>query len=202
MKRRFVIGLTGGIATGKTTVLKEFARAGIPTLSSDALAHACLRPGHPVYRRVVRRFGRKILRDQGRICRRHLGRIVFAKPAERTWLERQIHPAVIRQLKSFIRKHRGLVALDIPLLFEARLGSLVDATLVVGSSRRSQIARMKRRDRLSDKDARQRIRSQLPLGLKMKRADYTLRNDGSRAALRSGVRALVGRLQEKGLTRE
>jgi dephospho-CoA kinase len=194
--KRLIIGVTGGIATGKTTVLAELKRLGIPTIASDQLAHACLRRGHPVYRRVVQRYGRGILRSNGSVCREDLGKIVFAKPTERKWLERQIHPCVIQVLKSFIRNQRGIIALDIPLLFEAHLENLVDAILVVGASPRSQIKRLSRRNGLSLPEAQQRLRAQLPLSYKRKRADYYLSNEGTLSSLRKALRGVVDRIRK------
>ena len=191
MKTKTIIGLTGGIATGKTSIVKELSRRRIPTISSDALAHACLRRGHPCYRRVVSHFGRSILKAGGEIHRKKLGAIVFANPRERKWLEKQIHPCVVADLKSYIRKHHGLIVLDIPLLYEAHLDSLVDKVVVVWSSRADQMRRILRRDRLTRAEAGQRIRAQMPLATKKKRADYRLPNTGSPAELRKQINRLV-----------
>ena len=197
MSRRVVIGITGGIATGKTSVLREMGRLGVPTVSSDALAHACLRKGHPCYARILRHFGRGILSPKAQINRKRLGRIVFGNPKERRWLERQIHPWVVRQLKSFIRKHRGLTALDIPLLFEAHLEDLVDIIIVVESPQRLQLSRLRQRDGLQRSAALQRIRAQLPMAVKKKRADYLLQNDQNPKALRRNVQRLLDRIIPK-----
>jgi dephospho-CoA kinase len=183
---RLVIGLTGGIATGKSSALAEFKRRGAAVVSSDDLAHRCLTPGHPVARRVSRHFGT--------LDRKKIGKVVFNNPRERRWLERQIHPEVIRQLKTFIRKHRGLVVLDIPLLFEARLERLVDRILVITSRESQQLERMRRRDGLERTVALRRIRAQLPLAKKLARADDWIPNTGTRAALRRAVADLVKRL--------
>jgi dephospho-CoA kinase len=191
---RFVLGITGGIATGKTTALQELKRVGIPTVSSDELAHACLRKGHSCYRRILKRFGRQILNSRQEIDRKQLGIRVFANHAQRKWLERQIHPHVIHQLKSFIRKHRGIIALDIPLLFEARLQKLVDKTIVIWSTEKNQLRRLKKRNGLPAADALKRIQAQFPLSIKKKRADYLIGNNSSQGNLRREVRALLKRL--------
>jgi dephospho-CoA kinase len=195
--KRFVLGITGGIATGKTSVLQELKRRGIPTISSDDLAHACLKPGHPAYRKAIQHFGRDILGPRHQINRKRLGQIVFANPKERKWLERQIHPWVQRALMSFIRKYRGLTALDIPLLFEAGYQNKVDAVVVVGSSQASQLSRLKRRNGLEKRAALQRIQAQWPLSVKRKRADFVISNDGTRAQLRQAVGDLLDRLRTK-----
>lgn len=180
--KRFVIGLTGGIATGKTTVLRQFARARIPVISSDELAHRCLKKGHPAARAILRRFET--------LDRATLGGIVFRSAALRKQLEKIIHPAVIKELKKFIQKHSGLIVLDIPLLFEARLESLVDQTLVVDASKKNQLERMRQRG-LSRKEGLLRIAAQMPLSVKKKRADLVLSNRGSLAELRKRTRLLI-----------
>jgi dephospho-CoA kinase len=195
MMKHLVIGITGGIATGKSSVLRELARRGIPTVSSDSLAHACLLRGHPCYRRVVAHFGRDILKSDRQIDRRRLGAIVFSKSKERKWLEKQIHPHVVRGLRLFIRKHPGMSALDIPLLFEARLEKLVDRVVVVWSSKTAQLARMQRRDKLPKAAALQRMRAQMPLSTKKKRADFVLANRGSLKDLGRQVGRLLDQLR-------
>jgi len=189
--KRLILGITGGIASGKSTVMRALARAGIPTVSSDVLAHQAIFKATSVHRRILRRYGRGILRSSGQISRRTLGHIVFRDPAERRWLERQVHPVVIRTLKQFIRAHHGIVALDIPLLFEARLQNLVDKVIVVYSSRELQIKRLRRRDGLSRQNALQRIAAQIPLGAKRRHADIVLDNRGTPPALRSQIRRLL-----------
>ena len=168
-------------------MLQQLKRHGIPTISSDELAHNCLRKGHPCYVSVLRRFGRQILGAGLQIDRSRLAKIVFSKPSERRRLEQQIHPWVIRGLKSFIRKHRGMIALDIPLLYETRLEKLVDAVVVVSAPRAAQVSRLKRRNHLDAGASLQRIRAQWPLAAKIKRADYVLSNNGRLSSLNARV---------------
>jgi dephospho-CoA kinase len=194
--QKLVLGITGGIASGKTKVMRFLARVGIPTVSSDDLAHQAIRQGTPVYRRVLKRFGRGILRSSGQICRTDLGNIVFRHPPERRWLERQIHPVVIKKLKQFIRAHHGVMALDIPLLFEARLQKLVDKTIVVYCSQAQQVDRLRRRNGLSRQEALRRIAAQMPLSAKRGRASFVILNTGSVAHLE----AQIARLLKKSLT--
>jgi len=181
---RLVLGITGGVASGKTTVMRLLTQAGIPTVSSDDLSHQVIRKGTPVYRKVLKRFGQGIVRSNGQISRGDLGHIVFRDPSERRWLERQIHPVVVRKLKHFIRSHHGTMALDIPLLFEARLQKLVDKIIVVYSSRAQQMERLRRRNGLSRQEALARIASQMSLSSKRRRTKFVLENTGSLARLR------------------
>jgi len=191
--KRLILGITGGIASGKTTVMRILAGRGIPTISSDDLAHACIRRPRPAYRAILRRFGRGVRGRNGQISRKKLGEIVFAKPNERKALERIVHPCVIKGLKKFVgRHHKGVVALDIPLLFESRLQGLVDKTVVVYCTRSQQITRLRRRTGLSRGQALQRIRAQMPLAQKRRKADIVILNTGDRTAL---IRVLIKSLQ-------
>lgn len=191
-KKRLILGITGGIATGKSTVIKMLAKAGIPGISSDALAHEAIRKGKPAYRQILKRYGKKLLRYNGQLCRMKLGRIVFSDPKERLWLEQQVHPYVIKKLKNFARAHTGTVALDIPLLFEAGLESLVDKIVVVAAPRAAQIRRLKQRNGLSTADANHRISAQWPLSKKIRSADVVLYNDATLRSLQKQVKKELG----------
>jgi len=188
--KRLILGITGGIASGKTTVMRMLARRDIPTISSDDLAHAAIRRGRPAYRAIIRRFGRSVLK-KGQINRAILGRIVFGNSKERKALERIVHPHVIRGLKDFIRRHpKGVIALDIPLLFEAKLTKLVDKTVVVYATPAQQLSRLRRKTGHSRAAALARIRAQMPLSQKRRRADFVLTNTGRLASLRRQVNNL------------
>ena len=182
-RKRLVLGITGGIATGKTTVTTLLRKAGIPTICSDDIAHRAIYKGTSVYKAVIRRFGTGLLQKNGQISRKHLGGIVFRDPVQRKWLESQIHPVVVRELKRFIHEHPGTVALDIPLLFEAGLEKLVDHVIVVYATKSQQLARLLKRNHLTRREALQRINAQMPLSTKCRRADTVLRNDRTLAHL-------------------
>ena len=168
------------------------AGRGVPTVSSDDLAHACMRRGWPAYRAIVRIFGREILAPNGQINRRRLGEIVFADAKMRQRLEKIVHPCVIKELQAFLRRHpRGVVALDIPLLFEAKLQKLVDKTVVVYCTRAEQMNRLCRRTGLSRAEALARIRSQMPLRRKRQMADRVIMNTGDRAFLIRQIRKIM-----------
>lgn len=193
-QRRLVVGMTGGIASGKTEVLKELARHGIPVISSDVLAHQCLQRGQPIYGRLIRHFGLAILNRQKGIDRETLGQIVFAHASERRFLERIVHPYVIRHLKQFIRRHHGILVLDIPLLFEVKLEHLVDFIVVVYCTRKQQIKRLIERNRYSRKEALRRINTQMPLNQKRRRADFILTNTNTLTDLRRDTARLIDHL--------
>jgi len=188
MKKRLIIGVTGGIATGKSTVMDLLAQQGIRGISSDALAHQAIRKGTPAFKKIVRAFGRNILGSDGQIDRQKLAAVVFPKPNARKRLERIVHPEVVRGLKAFVRKHPGVLALDIPLLFEARLQKLVDHIVVVAAPQKQQMSRLLKRNRYTRAQALERIRAQWPQYRKMKAADTVFWNAGTLARLKKQVR--------------
>ncbi len=195
--KRLVVGVTGGIASGKTTVMRLLAQKGIPGISSDDLAHDVIKKGKPAYRAIVRAFGSGVLDNDRQINRVKLALVVFSNPAQLKRLERMVHPQVIRELKRFIQRHHGVIAVDIPLLFEAKLTHLVDRILVVYCSRPQQLSRMLKRDKLSRSQALARLKAQWPLASKLKGADIVVRNTGNSSKLRREVK---NALQSKLLT--
>ncbi len=188
VKKRLVLGVTGGIASGKSTVMSLLRQAGIPTISSDELAHSCISRGTSAYRAILRYFGVAILSSHREIDRKKLGQIVFAHRTKRKHLERIVHPCVVKGLSAFINRHsKGVIALDIPLLFEAKLQSLIDTIVVVYSPRELQIRRLISRNGLSRREATQRLFAQLSMNHKRKRADILLDNSGTLDSLRDQI---------------
>lgn len=181
MSRPLRLGITGGIACGKSVVAAYLQqRYGVPIVDADVLARQAVAVGTPIYQAIVDRYGDKIRRSDGTLNRPRLGEIVFAQPQERQWLEAQIHPWVIAAMERAIRAcDQALMALVIPLLFEAHLEGLVDHIWVVAATPEQQLARLEQRDRLSGHAAAQRLASQLPLEEKIRRADMVLWNTGS-----------------------
>ncbi len=178
---RRIIGLTGGIATGKTTVSTYLAtECGIPVCDADRLARAAVAPGMPALQAIAVRYGTGLLQPDGSLNRRALGEIIFGDPAERRWLEAQIHPWVRARLAEAIASTSAgaTLVLDVPLLFEAHLEDLASETWVVACSSQQQIERLQQRDGLSERQARARIAAQMPLAEKIARADCILENSG------------------------
>ena len=194
--QRVVLGITGGVATGKSMVLSLLAQKGIPTLSADDLAHACIRKGRPAYRTILRSFGSAILDQQNEINRKALGKIVFSDAKARRRLEEIVHPCVLKAFQHFISGKKGIVAVDIPLLYEAGYERFIDTVIVVYSTRAQQVERLRRRNGLGRRDALQRIAAQMPLSVKCRRADVVIDNTGSLAHLRQQIRqaAFLARL--------
>lgn len=190
-----VIGLTGGVATGKSTVAKLFKQCGAIVIDADALARDVVQPGKPAWREIVRCFGTDIQHADKTIDRQALGQIVFQNRTKLRQLERIIHPRVAREQQRLTRQvakndPKAVVVYDVPLLFEAGIDKRVDKTIVVTADQEAQIARLKKRNGLARAEAIRRIKSQMSLAKKRGLADYVL--DGMRAprSLAKSVRQL------------
>lgn len=174
LRGTLIVGITGGIASGKSTLLKMFRAAGAGGIDCDRIVHQLLRRGTRVFSEVVATFGDSYLTRQGELDRGRLGRKVFSDRAARRRLERIIHPAVFAEIARKTREFRGRgrrwVAVDIPLLFETRATQGVDRIVVAYVPRPVQLARLKRRG-LTRPEALSRMRSQWSLEWKRRRAD-------------------------------
>lgn len=174
-----LIGLTGGVATGKSTVAQMFKQCGAVVIDADALAREVVQPDKPAWRDVVRTFSKKVLNPDRTINRQALGSIVFRYPAKRRRLERIIHPRVAREQQRLTREAArkdptAVVLYDVPLLFEAGIDKRVQKIIVVTADQQTQIARLKKRNGLSRAEALRRIRSQMPLAKKAQMADLVI----------------------------
>ena len=197
MKR---IGLTGGIATGKSHVRAVFEALGVPTIDSDALARQAVAAGSAGLAAVVARFGSIVLDSQGQLDRKRMAEIVFSDPAARKALEAIIHPEVQRQTNAWFasldsQRHAFAIA-DIPLLYEVNRERDFEAVIVAACHPDVQLRRLMERDALSEADARRRIDAQLPIEEKVRRADFVIRTDGSFDDTNQKVDALARQLAE------
>jgi dephospho-CoA kinase len=196
-----LIGLTGGVATGKSTVAAMFKRCGAVVIDADMLAHAVVEPGKPAWRQIVKTFGKGVLNPDRTIDRQALGSIVFRSPAKLKQLERIIHPRVAREQQRLAREAakadpHAIVIYDVPLLFEAGIDKRVDLTIVVTADRDTQIARLKKRNGLSRAEALRRITSQMPLAQKRRLADYVLDGTEEKRTLLQRIRLLFKQLRQ------
>jgi len=177
-----LIGLTGGIASGKSTVAALLSRRGAVVVDADALAHEVLLPDGPAFDDVVARFGREVLDGTGAVDRSALGDIVFADSALRADLERITHPRINtlmqERLAAALDSGAPLVVADIPLLFERDLESAFDGTMLVYVPPAVQLRRLRDRDGLDDMSAQRRIVAQLPIDDKRARATWIIDNAG------------------------
>jgi dephospho-CoA kinase len=190
------IGLTGGIASGKSSVgLLLAERWGLPVLDADLYAHEALAPGSPGAQAVALRYGNAVaLGEPPVVDRSALGRIVFADAAERRWLEELVHPIVRERFDQELarRGEEATVVLMIPLLFEAGLEGLCSETWLVDCDKGQQEQRLRQRDDLDDEQVRRRIAAQWPLERKRKLADVVIDNRGAPAALEPQVERALG----------
>jgi dephospho-CoA kinase len=188
-----LVGLTGNIASGKTTVARHLASLGAVVLDSDTAARDAVAPGTPALAAIASRFGAGMLQADGSLDRARMGAHVFGNPDERHALEAIIHPAVEAGRVSAIARARGagarVVVCDIPLLFEVRLAWQFPRIILVDAPEPERLARLVRDRAMTPELAAARIRSQMPAALKRGRADVVLMNDGSRESLHARLEA-------------
>ena len=179
MKR--IIGLTGGIATGKTTVANYLADAyNLPILDADIYAKEAVELNSPLLEQIVKRYGAKILLADGSLNRQKLGEIIFNNQEERLWIDNLIHPYVGDRLSRGIQEASvETLVLVVPLLFEAGMTDLVTEVWVVNCSPKHQLERLVNRNQLTSEEAQARISSQMPLKEKTKKADIVLDNNSN-----------------------
>ncbi|QTJ41379.1 dephospho-CoA kinase [Dolosigranulum pigrum] len=180
-----IIGLTGGIATGKSTVTNYLRAQEIPVIDADDLSRRVVQPGEPGLALIKEHFGPRVVLDTGELDRQALGKIIFWDKVQRQQLNELLHPLIAAEMDREIArlKQQGemLIVLDIPLLFETDFGEKVDEVLVVYTPESVQLERLMARDELSRIDAESRIQAQLSIEEKRCRADYVIDNSGSRA---------------------
>ena len=195
MRRFLLVGLTGSIGTGKSTVSRMFAHLGARVLDADVLAREVVMPGQPAYLKIVEEFGPQVVQEDGALDRKALGLIVFADPARRKRLEEITHPAIgLRQQRILSvldeEAFEGIVIWDVALLFETGGVARMDRVVVVATDPDTELARLMARDGLTEDAARGRIASQMPVAEKAKRAHYMIDNSGSRADTEQQVKAV------------
>lgn len=178
-----IVGLTGGIATGKSTVTKMFQSVDIPVIETDKIARELLKKGTEGYEEVISSFSKSILLTNNEINRKKLATIVFGNPQRRKTLNDIVHPRVESIVRTEIQKHKELgtkiIVLDVPLLFETGFIDLVDKTVVVYTTYKKQKERLMERERIDKEYAELKINSQIPLNRKVDLADYVIDNSTS-----------------------
>jgi dephospho-CoA kinase len=195
-----LVGLTGGIGSGKSTVAKLFADRGAVIVDADVLARAAVEPGTPGFERIAERFGAQVVTEDGEIDRQALAAIVFADEAARRDLEAIVHPEVGRGLVAAIEAHRdsdAIVVFDAPLIVEGGFGDGLDALVVVTASREEQVARLIRDRGMEAEEADARISAQSSNEEKVARADHVIVNEGSLEDLDAAVGEVWEQLRGK-----
>jgi dephospho-CoA kinase len=187
-----VVGLTGGIGSGKSTVLRLFKKLGAETIDADKLAREVVKPGRPAWRDIRERFGRSVFHRNSALDRKKLGRIVFRDAKARKDLNEIIHPRVFEEEKRLIedarRRKKKVVVVDAPLMIESGSHRWKDIIVVMSSTTEEQLRRLTNGPgRMSRKEAMARIESQMPLSKKLKHADFVIENRGTLAECRKNA---------------
>ena len=179
-----IIGLTGSIASGKSTISAMFADLNIPVVDADEISREVVKPGQKAYKKIVQTFGEDMLQPDKMIDRKKLGSIVFTDETKRKQLNHIVHPTVreemLAQRDGYVTSGASCVVLDIPLLFESKLTNFVGKILVVSVDEKVQLDRLMSRDKSGETEARQRIQSQIPIREKAALADAVINNNGTK----------------------
>lgn len=193
-----IIGLTGGIASGKSTVSGELSRLGAKIIDADKTAWQLAEPHQPIWQAYHDRYGEDVINEDGSLNRQAVAVRVFADKSELEWMNSMAHPIIRREMFRQIDQLRAaetpgentVIILDIPLLFEGGWEKHADETWLVYTSEENQIKRLKERNGIDEKEARRRISAQMPLAEKMKLADFLIPNNETQDVLREKVHTL------------
>lgn len=202
-----VVGLTGGIGSGKTAVSEILAEQGAYVIDADQIARELVEPQRPAWIELVRTFGKEILLGEGSIDRKKLAEKIFANPNQREHLNRILHPLITEEMDRRTREigrrnHQAIVVIDAPLLIEVGYQRKVEKLIVVTATQAEQVKRLKGRDRIISEEALRRIASQMDLEEKAKLADFVIRNDGSLTELRKKAKEVFQELKKVVLEKE
>jgi dephospho-CoA kinase len=201
--RKFLlVGLTGGIATGKSTVSALMRQLGCEIIDADLLAREVVEPGQPAWTTIVAEFGQDVLTGDGTLDRKKLGAIVFADPERRRRLEAITHPAIRERFRARLdglaeKGFTGIVIFDAAVLIESGNYKNMDRLAVVVTDEPTQMSRLRGRDGTDDAEGRRKIASQMPLSEKAKLADYVIDNSGDRHATAEQVRRVFAALMSE-----
>ena len=199
MKRRYVIGLTGGIASGKTTAAKILGELGACIVDADKIGHEVLLKGTAAYKKIIDTFGEKFCDIDGEINRKALGAYVFSHSDALERLNQIMHPEVEREARIQLDLADGIAVLDAALLFETGMDALCDSVWVVAVPQRIQCERIIQRDGLTRREAMDRIRSQMPTEEKIARANCYIDGSGSVENLKGKLRILYAGIEKEWL---
>jgi dephospho-CoA kinase len=194
-----LIGLTGGIASGKSTVAAILRRLGAAVVNADELSREVVQPGTPGWKEIVATFGAEALQPDRTLDRQKLRQIVFNDPGARKKLEAIIHPRVRALAQQRIQEHAAagaeIVVYEVPLLFEGNLQDSLRPVVLVAADISTQKGRLKERDQLAEAEAEKHIAAQMSLDEKRRRADYVIENDGSLDDLERQVRGVLTKIK-------
>jgi dephospho-CoA kinase len=202
-----IVGLTGGIASGKSTIADMFKKEGAYIIDLDMISRKVVKPGKPAWRDVVHIFGKEVLNEDQTLNRKKVGDIVFSDAEKRKKLERIIHPKIaaekLMEIKGIAKKdNQAIVIIDIPLLIETNKQDTVDKVVLVYTSPQGQVERLVKRDGLSLEDAHKRLTSQMPIEDKKKYAHYIINNDGPLGKIQKEVKEIFRELKKEGAQKQ
>ncbi|MGZ3557582.1 MAG: dephospho-CoA kinase [Thermodesulfobacteriota bacterium] len=202
-----IIGLTGGVASGKTAVCGVLKEEGAYIIDADQIARELVQPHQPAWNELVRTFGEEILQEDRSIDRKKLADRVFADPNQRKLLDQILHPLITeemdRRTKEIGQKNpQAIVVIDAPLLIEVGYHRQVDKVMVVTSTQAQQFERLKARDGINFEEALRILSSQMPIEEKVKLADFVIRNEGSLAEVRKRTKEVFRELKKIALQRD
>jgi dephospho-CoA kinase len=198
---RILLGVTGGVASGKTTVTSMLEQLGAPLIDFDLLSRWVVEPGKPAWKEIVACFGEQVLLEDGTLDRKKLSEVVFRDREERRKLERFIHPRVFEEFIQLVKEvtskdPNAIIQVDVPLMIEMNLQYLFHKILLVYMSEEMQVERLIKRDRISEEMARNMIRAQLPIEEKRGYADFIVDNSGTPEETRRQVLKIWEKLKE------
>jgi dephospho-CoA kinase len=194
-----LVGLTGGIASGKSTVAAILRRLGAAIINADELSREVVQPEQGAWEEIIKTFGPDILQEDRTLDRRKLRKIVFDNPEARKKLEAIIHPRVRalaeRNISELAAAGSSVIVYEVPLLFEAQIHLWLRPVILVACDLETQKKRLLERDHLTELEAQQHLDAQMSLEKKRKLADYVIENDGTREELEQQVRAVLQKIQ-------
>jgi len=195
-----IIGLTGGIACGKSTVANILRQKGILVIDTDEISREITKKGEPAWQKIKEEFGEEVIGPDGEILRKKLAQIVFNNPTKLAALNQITHPRITKQLTEILaeikaKKSQRIIVIEVPLLFECGLQDIFDEVWVVKAPQSVMIERLIKRDSLSKEDALKRISSQMPLTQKAQLADRVIENSGSVNDLKKQIEDILKELE-------
>lgn len=190
-----VIGVTGGIGSGKTEVCKMFAKLGVTVISADALARDIMETNTALVKRLKDEFGQEIYTDRGKLNHALLAKIVFSDKRLKEKLDAAVHPYVLREVQNILRKHRStkenkLLVIEAALMYESGADRLLDYVIVVNASEKNRIRRVMERDGSHREEVQLRMKAQMPPKEVARKADFVINNDGELSSLENKVKFL------------
>ncbi len=202
-----IVGLTGGVASGKTTVSLVFKEEGAYIIDADQIARELVQPHKPAWNEIIRAFGREILQEDGSIHRKKLADRIFTDPDERKVLNQILHPRIKEEIERRTREigekdPEAIVVIDAPLLVELGMHHKVDRLIVVTSTQTQQMERLKERDGRSPEEALRLFSSQMPVGEKEELADFVIRNEGSLEETKKRTQEVFKELKKSNLQKK